>query len=222
MPNKSIKIIMLVIVMIFVIAIAIVLTKPHWLSSSHRSKAQSVVTIKTDNQPTLGAKDAPLQIISFEDFKCMNCRLFDLQILPWIVQNYVDTKQANYTAITVSFLPDSMQAAVAARCIYQQKPSQFFVFSDLLFKKQGDEMTNWANTAKLLEWANQIKGIDQEQFTKCLFNPDTVQQIIKNTQYGMTIMGGSLSTPALYINGVLVRPLTKKHIQEVIHSLGKT
>ena len=149
----------------------------------------------------------------------MNCRYFDLQLLPWLVDTYIKAGKASYTAITVSFLPDSMQAAVAARCVYQQKPHQFFVFSDLLFHKQGDEMTNWANTAKLLQWSSQIQGLDHDAFSACLLSSDMSNKIIDNTQYAMDIMGGSLSTPAVYINGILVRPLSKQHIEEVIQSL---
>ena len=114
-----------------------------------------------------------------------------------------------------------MQAAVASRCIYKQDPQQFFAFADLLFHNQGDEMSNWANTAKLLQWSSQLKDISHDQFSACLMNPKMVTEIIDNTQQGVDIMGGSLSTPAVYVNGILVRPLTQQHIEETIKYVRK-
>ena len=77
-------------------------------------------------------------------------------------------------------------------------------------------MSNWANTAKLLQWSSQLKGINHDQFSTCLMDPQMVTEIIDNTQQGVDVMGGSLSTPAVYINGILVRPLTQQHIKETI------
>ncbi len=216
--NRLLKLVMFLVIIVVLLGVVILWQKPHWVPAAVQPSQElpPPVPIDISNQPTMGSKAAPIQIVSFEDFKCMNCRFFDVQLLPWLIQEYVKPGKASYTAITVSFLPDSMQAAVAARCIYQQNPQQFFAFSDVLFHNQGDEMTNWANTAKLLQWSNQLKGIDHEAFSACLLDTHTVNTVIKNTQYGMDIMGGSLSTPAVYINGVLVRPLTQQHIKEVI------
>lgn len=221
--GKAMKIIMLVVIVCVLLAVLLVWKKPHWLPGgvAPTQKFPQAVSIDISDQPTMGDKDAPIQVVSFEDFKCVNCRFFDLQLLPWIVKEYVKTGQANYTAISVSFLPNSMQAAVASRCVYKQDPQQFFVFADLLFHKQGDEMTNWANTAKLLQWSSQLKGISHDQFSACLMNPKMVTEIIDNTQQGVDIMGGSLSTPAVYINGILVRPLTQQHIKETIQYVRK-
>ena len=219
--SKIMKMIMLVVIACVLLVTLVVWKKPHWVSHDHSdpSVLPKAVSINTAGQPTMGSAKAPLKIVSFEDFKCTNCRFFDLQLLPWLVEEYIKPGKANYTAITVSFLPDSMQAAIAARCVYQQHPQQFFVFSDLLFHKQGDEMRNWANTAKLMEWSSEIPNLDHDAFSACLLSADMSNQIIDNTQYAMDVMGGKLSTPAVYINGVLVRPLSKQHIKEVIQSL---
>jgi protein-disulfide isomerase len=220
--KKVFKFAVIIIVILVLSAVGLYAFKPAWFSppSTEHAAATKAVTIDTIDQPTMGDVNAPIKIVAFEDLKCFNCRLFDTELLPWVIKNYVNTGQASYTMISVAFLPNSMQAAVAARCVYQQEPKAFFSYVDTLYQNQGAESENWANTAKLLQWAHDIKGLDQDAFSTCLLSGNNTNKIIKNTQYGMDVMGGQLATPSIYINGILVRPLTQDRIEAIIKSVS--
>lgn len=218
--NRTVRLAMTVVV-VALIAVVVFVIKPSWLSGAKHSDVPMAqpVDISITDQPTMGDSHAPLEIVAFEDLKCFNCKLFDTQLLPWIIKTYVDTGVARYTMINVAFLPDSMQAAVAARCVYQLVPKAFFSYVDILYEHQGAEDENWANTAKLLQWSHAIDGLDTEAFSSCLLSSKNTTDIINNTQYGMKVMGGELATPSVYINGVSVRPLTKEQFKLTVDQL---
>lgn len=214
--NTRIKRMMSVIIAAFIIAGLFFFYEKSFITKETLPKA---VIINTDNQPVLGNTSAKIHIVSFEDLKCMNCARFNNAVFPAIKKKYIDTGIANYTMINLAFVPGSMPAANAARCVYQQNSDAFFDYVDAIFKNQPPENQNWATIPTLLTFAANVKGIDTDLLADCLIKSPHTSFIENNLQTAIAVMTPPVSTPTVYINGVLVKPLTEEQIDRVIKAV---
>lgn len=213
MADKKIKMALVIVIVIAIIAIIIaVIFKP-------TPGLPKSVNIETKNQPTMGNPNAPIEIVVFEDLKCFNCRRFNLNVLPTIKKKYINTGKAKYTVINLAFIPGSMPAANAARCLYEQNPKYFFAFVKYIYENQPPEEQNWATVPTLLEYANHIPGINQNKFERCVINMPYTEFIKNNLKMASKIMGETVATPAVYVNGRVVQPLTIEQIEKVIKAV---
>ncbi|MCX7121279.1 MAG: thioredoxin domain-containing protein [Gammaproteobacteria bacterium] len=214
--NTVVKRAMLVIVgILLVAAIVFYFVRTH-IIQAHLPKA---IAIDTRNQPTLGNANAKIHLVAFEDLKCGNCARFNIQSMPYIKKHLIDTGLANYTLINLAFVPGSMPAANAARCIYTQNKALFFDFTDYLFLHQPPEDQDWANVPNLMIDAAKIKGVNTDKLAQCLVSSPYDQFIQNNLKIAMKAMGQEVATPALYINGIKVDPLTQKQIELIIGTI---
>ena len=177
------------------------------------------VVINTSGQPTLGNPKAKIHMVAFEDLKCSNCARFNVEIMPYIKKEFIDTDRAKYTMINVAFINGSMPAANAAHCVFVQNKKLFFDYTDYIFHHQPPESENWATVPNLLNFASQIKGIDTNALGQCIIQNPYDELIHNNLKLAMQLMGSMVSTPTLYINGIVVRPLTKTQIKRVIEAV---
>src|SRR5689334_3502866 len=70
---------------------------------------------------TLGSANAPVKLEVYSDFQCPNCELFWTTVEPTVVKDEVATGRAQLIYHDFSFIgPESLAAAVAARCADQQ------------------------------------------------------------------------------------------------------
>lgn len=178
------------------------------------------VAIDTTNQPTLGSPTAKVHIVAFEDLKCINCAHFNNTVFQTIKKNYIDTGRANYTMINLAFIPGSLPAANAARCVYQQDPAVFFDYVEAIFKNQPPENENWATIPTLLTFAGEIKGIDSDKLAACMITNSNQDFIDNNLKMASILMNHQVSTPTVYVNGILVKPLSEKQIDRVIEAVS--
>lgn len=179
-------------------------------------KLSPKVSIDTTQQPLLGNPNAPVQIVAFEDLKCGNCKMYNNTIFPSLQKNLIDTGKANYTLVLVAFIPGSVSAANAALCLYHQNKEYFFPFVAYLYQNQPDEHENWTTIPQLLQMTQQsIPQADREALSNCIFESRYTDRISSNLKQAFKIMNGEVATPAVYVNGHLVEPLTIERIQEL-------
>lgn len=179
------------------------------------------VAIDTKNQPTLGNNKARVHIVAFEDLKCGNCMRFSTTLFPKIKQAYIDSGVAKFSFINLAFIHGSMPAANAARCVYNQNPKLFFDFVETIFQNQPPENEDWATVPFLLNTATKIPGVDQDKLGQCILRSPHDEFINNNMAQAMRIMNGAVATPTVYVNGVLVKPLTMKQLDAVIAAVKK-
>lgn len=208
------KIILAILGFIVLGILALIFLKPIMI----KKNLPKPVMINTHNQPTLGNPAAKIQIVAFEDLKCVNCARFNTQLMPYIKKHYIDTGLAKYTMINLAFVPGSLPAATAAHCIYVQNPNLFFSFIEYVFSHQLPENQNWATIPTLMNFANQIKGVNMDQLAQCLIASPYDQIMQDNLKQAMKIMT-VVETPAVYVNGILVKPLTKSQIDLVMDAV---
>lgn len=213
--NKSIKL-----AMVIVITLVIIGTVGIYLFNKYGSKHDSKplpkpVVIDTNHQPTLGSATAKVHIVAFEDLKCSNCARFNNTLYPKIKKKYIDTGLAKYTMINLAFIPGSLPAANAARCVYMQNNQLFFPYVEYIYHHQPPENQNWATIPTLLDIANRIKGINVDKLGECLVASPYDDLISNNLKQASKLMNGEVATPTVYINGILVSPLTMTQFKHV-------
>ncbi|GAA4014585.1 DsbA family protein [Deinococcus rubellus] len=163
--------------------------------------------------PVLGQADAPATLVVVEDFKCPACRAFEQDVMPQLVSKYVNTGKLKVASLTWPFLAkarnlptdDSLFAAEAARCVYDQLGSAgYYGFKKVLFGNQGDETTVWATKDKLKTLASGLSQLDQSKFGTCL-NSDATRASVQDNQKQVTA-AGITSTPSVFVDGQSVTP----------------
>ncbi|MGX9133201.1 DsbA family protein [Rummeliibacillus sp. JY-2-4R] len=99
---------------------------------------KSSAAIDYTNQPFLGDKDAPVEIVEFGDYKCPHCGEFNKSVVPYLDQQFIETGKAKLYFMNYAFIaPDSKTAALFAETVYQQLGNEkFWKFHDLLFANQ--------------------------------------------------------------------------------------
>lgn len=202
---------------VIVTAIAAIIVSVLAVALTSQTKLPKPVRIATAGNPTFGNKNARVQLVAFEDLKCGNCKIYNNTLLPKIKKKYIDTGIAKYTMIVVAFIPGSIPAANAALCLYHQNKNFYFPFVKYLYQHQPPEQDNWATIPSLLKFAKtSVPQANLQKLSNCIFASEHTDTINANFKLGMKIMHGQLATPTLYVNGMIVQPLTMKRLDQLI------
>jgi len=173
--------------------------------------------INIEGQPSMS--QGTITFVAFEDMKCSNCKRYDEEIYPYIKSHYVDTGKARYVLIPLAFLNNSIPAGNAALCVYHQKPELFFEYVDYLYRHQPDEALDWATPETLTEFAQYVTGIDVPALTTCIQSHTYYTKLQQNLGLAGEVMGDTVQTPSLFINGYLVTPMTIERIEKITTAL---
>jgi len=139
-----------------------------------------------DGSPTLGAADARLLLMSFEDFKCGYCAQHVKEVEPVLRSKYVDTGQLR---LVFKFFPIyAPKAAVAGLCAADQ--GKFWEFHNLLFGKQAE--WNEGDNAAMIDYAKSL-GLDEARFSQCLQDAPGQAQVESDYDLGQQV--GVRGTP---------------------------
>lgn len=181
-----------------------------------QAKPAPALQIDTTDQPTRGNPAAKVHIVVFEDLKCIACKNFNNTVAPQIKKQFIDTGIAKYTVINLAFIPGSMPAANAARCIYTQNPEAFFTFVDNVYQNQPPENEDWATIPKLMQFAGGIPGLDQDKLSHCIYDSPYNDFIQNNFKLAAKLQGNSVATPAVYVNGRFIDSPNFNNIQKAV------
>lgn len=175
--------------------------------------------ISLTGQPALGKANAPIDIVLFEDLKCFNCMRFNRTVLPALKARYIDTGVVRLHVITLAFIPGSLPAANTALCAYAQHPDFFFKFIDQVYANQPPEHEDWATIPKLMSFAHAVKGLNLAQLSACVYQASDSPTVQKNFEIARQVMGGTLATPTLYINGYRAPGADLKVLSQMIKQI---
>jgi protein-disulfide isomerase len=180
------------------------------------------IEINTMSQPTIGFSKAKVNVVVFEEPKCINCKEFTTDIFPKIKEHYIDTGKITFTVVPVSFLPNSMPAAIALLCVYYAdplypNPELFFKYLHYIYHNFPGENEDWATPDNLTKMAAETSpAINISALNKCIEMQNYRIQVRKNTEYGKKLLDGVIATPTLFVNGIEVKELTYDHISRII------
>jgi len=150
--------------------------------------------VATEGHAELGPKDAPVTIVEFGDFQCPFCKKSEDSIKQ-VRTKYADKVRLIYMDFPLSFHPNALPAAEAARCAGDQ--GKFWQFHDALFQAQPNlKPTDLKAAAAKL-------GLDPQKFNNCLDQNKYRNAVGADLAEGESL--GVSGTPAFFING---RPLS--------------
>jgi protein-disulfide isomerase len=92
----------------------------------------------------LGKPNAPATLVEYIDLQCPICRVFETEVMPGIVQQYVRSGKLRVVARPLAFISpaeNSQRGRLAALAAGKQR--KFFDFAQLLYANQGEEGSDW-------------------------------------------------------------------------------
>ncbi len=151
---------------------------------------QPVVSLKTAGAPSLGAPDAPVEIVIFDDFECPYCAKA-VPLLKQVLEAYPDKARLVFKNFPLKMHKNARAASAAA--LAAERQGKFWPLHDLLF-----ENYNKLTPQKIRELAEQV-GLDMARFDQERNDPALQQIINADLQEGQKV--GVRGTPTVFING---------------------
>ncbi len=153
--------------------------------------------------PMQGRADARHEIVLVEEPTCTACRLFYETVYPRLSAEYVATGRAKMKLLLVSFLDGSRPMANAALAVGRDAPEQFFAYLGGLYRMRGE-----VTSEQLVELARTVGNIPLPALEACIKSECMGAQLDYNIRAAESLMGADYGTPAVYLNGKRVEPLT--------------
>ena len=170
------------------------------------------IHVSEDDDPVLGYENAPITMVSFEDYQCPFCGMAFQQTFPLIKKEYIDTGKVKYVYRDfplISIHPEALPAAEAAECAHEQ--DKFWEYHNYLFQNQ-----NQLRNELYIAIAKELK-LDVGQFTQCMASDKYVGEIQNDFNAG--VEAGVTGTPAFFINGIkLVGTHPFENFKKIIES----
>lgn len=149
---------------------------------------------------TLGAEDAPVEVIEYASYTCPHCASFHQNVFKDIKANYIDTGKVKFTYREVYFDKFGMWASMIARC--GGDTQRFFGITEMMYQGQ----STWARAGSEAAIADELRkigrlaGIEKDELDACLSDGDKLRALVGWYQENATADGID-STPSFIING---------------------
>ncbi|MFA6908893.1 MAG: DsbA family protein [Patescibacteria group bacterium] len=164
--------------------------------------------VVTDDDPSLGTKDAKVTIVQFADFQCPYCQEA-FPIIRELTSKYQDQVHfiiRDFPLIDIH--PDAESAAIAASCVAAQSIDKFWSYHDQLYINQSD-----LSPGALRRYAQNV-GAQLEAFDRCITDESVLAEI--NADYAAGVEAGVVGTPTFFINGQKVEGVIPRDIFEQV------
>jgi protein-disulfide isomerase len=171
------------------------------------------LSIDIQGRPIRGNVSATVTVINFDDLECPVCARMHELLKSELMQKYGDKIRFIYKDNPLTEIhPWAMHAAVDAGCLAQQDPSAYWSFVDYVHA-HGQEVSgegrdlnkSFTTLDRIASDSGRAPNIDKPTLMACLRKQDEapIRQSMKEAQ-GL----GLNFTPALFVNGEIVRGLT--------------
>jgi protein-disulfide isomerase len=139
----------------------------------HASTETTALGVDLTGNPIMGEPDAALDVYYWTDFQCPFCKQFEHRTLPDLLSEYVEAGRIRIVFVSQAYFgPDSMTAAVAGKCVWDQvrpeSPSAYWPWHSTLFEQQGEKNAGWAAADELVDYTRSVSGVDAEALDACL------------------------------------------------------
>jgi len=190
-----------IIIVILLIAVA-VLGYKQWGGKKNNNDTPQIKNIDVEifkDDLQIGKADAPVTIVEYFSYLCGYCKLFEDEVKPKILENYIQTGKAK---LILRIFPP-YELGQAALCANDQ--GKFLEYHDYLFENNGNIKT----TDDLKNFAKNI-GLNKSSFNQCMDSlkyesraKDWYNQGISDLEKAGTPKE-KIGTPAFFINGIPV------------------
>ncbi|MFO1446123.1 thioredoxin domain-containing protein [Bacillus sp. Bva_UNVM-123] len=181
---------------------------------------ENAKTLNIEGQPTIGEKDAKVQIVEMGDIMCPACKAWSMNYFPYIKEKYVDTGKVSFSFTNVLFHGDeSKLGAQAFEAVYALYPDYFWDYLHNLYEVQPENTNHdevWLNEDVIIDVAiKTIPNFNQAEFIEKMNSEEVLEQI--NIDQALVEETGLQLTPGIFINGVeLTDPFDGDKIIELI------
>lgn len=176
---------------------------PEWLPHPPMPDGPSITerVVSSGLGYSLGALDAPLNVVEFSDFGCGYCRAFQEETRPTLLREYVEAGLVRwiYVPFVLGIFPNGEEAALAGECAGDQgmfEPMRRRLYQDQAEWRDSDDPESFFGRLADEE------GLDTGEFSRCLAERSTVPRVLANLQMGR--MAGVRGAPAFLVDGFLV------------------
>lgn len=129
-----------------------------------RAPAVNIADVDTEHEPFIGSPDAPVTLAYWGDFQCPFCKRFDLETLPTLVTNYVETGKLKVVFKDFQFLgPDSQVAGLAAKAVWELYPDRYFAWHQVMYEAQDQEHGGFGDKESIIKLTGTMPGIDADK-----------------------------------------------------------
>lgn len=153
------------------------------------------IRITASDRYAIGSANAPWTLYEYSSLGCPHCADFHLDVLPKLVERYVDTGYLRIIFVHFPLDKKSMKAALLAHCMNYE---DYHAFVRRLF----DYQRSWwldEDDDSLLRYAAEY-GLGYDEAQRCMHNDTTAQEIITDRQQALTKLHIN-GTPALVVSG---------------------
>jgi protein-disulfide isomerase len=161
----------------------------------------NIKNVKTAGDPFIGQTNAPVTVAFWSDFQCPYCKSFELNTLPDIVKNYVDTGKVKLVFMDFTFLgKDSTTAALYSRSVWKLYPSSYFAWRTAMYNAQDQEGDQgFGNAASIDKLDATVAGIDAAKVTADVKANTSTYQAAVDADRAEATKAGINATPGFVI-----------------------
>src|SRR5580704_7722900 len=160
------------------------------------SAVDSMFTGIPQSGTILGSPSAPVTMEEFIDPQCPYCQMFETQVLPSLVKDYVRSGKVKIEMQPWAFIgPDSVRGQAAELAAARQ--NRIFNYAELLYDNQRTENTGWLNDSMVAAVAESIPGLRVHQLLS-----DRGSSSVKAAQQKVDALANTLKvtgTPTLFV-----------------------
>lgn len=162
-------------------------------------------------RPAYGDRDAPVQVAIFEDFRCPACARFSEDVFPQLENAYGDNEQVTFRFVNLPVLgPESVTAAHAAECVYQQDEDAFWEYKTIAYRVQLSEGQGAMSASRLRQVVSDyVPAVDADEMRACVDERRHQDVIDRDQEIVRAALGAdrsNWSTPSVVVNGTRVSP----------------
>jgi len=170
--------------------------------------------LKTDLEPSLGTPGAPVVLVEFSDFQCPYCKEEGSMLRQNLISAYPTQVRLYFKTFPLEQLHNWARAgAIAARCVYRQKPDAFWNFHDWIFAHQ-TEIGSETFKNQVMDWAKGQKDIDALQLGQCIDTKATDAEVQRDLDQGKALEVSG--TPTLFVNGRRLSTIDWPNLRNII------
>jgi protein-disulfide isomerase len=219
--NQSSRVFFYWMVGLVVVCIGVIIILAKVSSASHQD-----ATFNYNNEPYVGDKNAPVNIVEFGDYKCPICKNFNATVVPDIYKDLVQTGKAKYYFMNDPFIyTDSTRAAQFAETVYSELGNTaFWKFHDHLYQKQPDgakyESTDVYSITFLQNTLKDVVGDKEAQKVVKAFKQQKYKAALKkDTDYVKKLKIDG--TPTIFVDGKLFKGQSYDDLIKLVNEKAK-
>ena len=156
--------------------------------------------IKGDTAMCRGPKDAKVTIYEWSDYQCPFCSKGYTTLETQVLKEYGEKVKFCFKDYPLPFHPWAEPAAIASKCVAEQKPEAFWKVYDGFFQNQKD--VNPQNVKEKAWGFIESEKLDKAKFDECFDNKKTQDKVKAEIAEGQSV--GVTGTPSFVINGRLL------------------